>query len=765
MIDQPSLRQYNTNKKILIAVIVLAGSAMALHAVQPVPLTELRAIAELPRVAACRQIPVSVEGTVTLAPTAEGDLYVQQNGWAVLVRTSARTQLMPGDRVRLQGTTRCGFRPFVQATEIALLGHDSLPKPIVVTYTDMIQGRSDAVLVSVRGVLRSADQNDSKDPAHREATLRLQTDTGPVDAIVRNTDSATLQPLLDAEVEMTGIADARHDEKLQRIGAVLYVGAPSNIRVLKYSSRDPWSLPPTPIDTVLSAFRIQNFTRRVRVHGTVTYAEQGQGVVLQDGAHSLWVKTQSFATVPVGEEVDAIGFPVVNDGSLMLSGSEVRDTGKHAPLAPQSVDWRELTTGRHYFDLVSVEGLVTMEMGSATQDKYVLAAGGSLFSVNLRHRPTQDSGSNEPLKPVPVGSRIRVTGICLQNDASLFNDKAAFNILLRSADDIQILKGPSLLNMRNLGISLTFLLLMLVAVSIRSWSLERKVRHQTAALAYSERRRSRILEEINGSIPLAEIVEQTAELVSFRLKGAPCWVEISGGAQLGNKPEKVQGHRIESREIPARSGPSLGTIFVAFDPRVRPGSDSAEALAMAAGLIELAIETRRLYTDLLHRSEFDLLTDVQNRFSLERCLDEQIQIARASASIFGLVYIDLNDFKQVNDLCGHHVGDQYLQEVALRMKRQLRPSDRLARLGGDEFAVMVTEVRSRAQMEEIAMRLERSFDEPFQIGDCLMEGSAAIGIALYPEDARSRHGLLRAADAAMYAAKRNRANAAQDHPA
>ena len=78
--------------------------------------------------------------------------------------------------------------------------------------------------------------------------------------------------------------------------------------------------------------------------------------------------------------------------------------------------------------------------------------------------------------------------------------------------------------------------------------------------------------------------------------------------------------------------------------------------------------------------------------------------------------MDLDDFKQVNDMYGHHVGDLYLQEVSLRMKRQLRPGDMLARLGGDEFAVLVRCVRNRADVEEIAQRLERCFDAPFVRG-------------------------------------------------
>jgi diguanylate cyclase (GGDEF)-like protein len=121
-----------------------------------------------------------------------------------------------------------------------------------------------------------------------------------------------------------------------------------------------------------------------------------------------------------------------------------------------------------------------------------------------------------------------------------------------------------------------------------------------------------------------------------------------------------------------------------------------------------------------------------------------------------LIYIDLDYFKQVNDSYGHQVGDQYLQEVALRMKRQLRPHDTLSRLGGDEFAVLLPMVRNRAEVEEIAQRLERSFDEPFAFEELTLTGSASVGIALYPQDGATRDDLLNAADAAMYLVKNDR---------
>jgi diguanylate cyclase (GGDEF)-like protein len=252
---------------------------------------------------------------------------------------------------------------------------------------------------------------------------------------------------------------------------------------------------------------------------------------------------------------------------------------------------------------------------------------------------------------------------------------------------------------------------------------------------------------------LVEILEEITELFSFQLGGAPCWCQITDSALVGNCPPQPSACRIARIEIPARSGLPLGTIFAAFEADTKPADLESEALTKAAGLATLAIETRRLYTDLRRRSEFDLLTDSHNRFSLDQYLDTLVDEARLSVSIFGLIYIDLDKFKQVNDQYGHHIGDLYLQEVARRMKRQLRSHDMLARLGGDEFAALVSVVSSAAEVQEVGVRLDRCFDEPFSLEGNLIHGSASIGIAIYPQNGATRDSLLNAADAAMYVAK------------
>ncbi|MGD0832182.1 MAG: GGDEF domain-containing protein, partial [Terracidiphilus sp.] len=379
-----------------------------------------------------------------------------------------------------------------------------------------------------------------------------------------------------------------------------------------------------------------------------------------------------------------------------------------------------------------------------------------------------------PMKQVPIGSRVRVSGICITENSNPFTGETAFDILLRSFDDVQVVAKPSLVNTRNLLLVLSLLLAVVFAVSAWGWTLRRKVRLQTAALARQieaesaverrnaqlERLRSRILEDINGSLPLSEVLTQTVEMVSFMLGGAPCWCQIADGATLGDRPIYAAPIRLLSEEIPARSGPALGTFFAALDPASQVPAAGSEALTVGTRLATLAIETRRLYSDLRRRSEFDLLTDIPNRFAMERFIDLRIEEARLSGATLGLIYIDLDKFKPINDTYGHHVGDLYLQAVALRMNHQLLGGDMLARLGGDEFAAMVTLQHGRSDLDKILTRLEHCFLEPFIVDGITLHGAASLGVALFPENGKTKDSLLSAADAAMYAVKKSKRYAA-----
>lgn len=742
-------------KRIVIAVAIVLAGTLAAGAAPLAPLTTLESIHRLSNTEAAKGIPVAFEATVTYFRSYRKNLFVQDGSTGLFVKAATDVELVPGDRVLIKGVTHAGYLPYVVSSDFKLLGHGPLPKPIPARYEDLMGRSNDSRFVTVRGVVRAANM-DAPSAAHTHgATFKMFTDSGTVDVELDKGSESALGKLLDAEVAVTGVAGGRFDGKVQKTGILLHVSSLDDIAVLKRAKVDPWSLPITPMNEIQNAYRVHDLTRRVRVSGVVTYYEPGRGVVLQNGVRSLWITTRTFMPIQIGDQVDATGFPDANDGFLQLTASEIRDSGTSSPAAPLAVNWQQLASSQHIFDLVSIDGEVAVTVREAAQDEYVLVSDGYEFSAILRHPANAGPASLAPMKAIPVGSRIRVTGICVPLNSNPYNHDAHFNILLRSPDDIVVLSAPSLLNAHNFAVLFAGLLVMAMLMGMRGWHLEYQNRRNIVSLAYLERRRAHILEDINHSRPLAGILERITELVSVRLNGAACWCCVAEGATLGNRPSRLSANTLRTVEfsIPSRSGPPLGSLFAAFDARTGPRPAEQEALAMGAALATLAIETARLYTDLVHRSEFDLLTDVENRFVMEKKLTAMIQAARQSAGVFALIYIDLNQFKRVNDIYGHLVGDLYLQEVAQRMKRQLRPGDTLARLGGDEFAVLVPVVHTRKEVEEIATRLELCFHEPFAKDGCVIHGSASLGIALYPEDGETVETLLSAADASMYVSK------------
>ncbi len=518
------------------------------------------------------------------------------------------------------------------------------------------------------------------------------------------------------------------------------------------------SLPLTPIERLSTANRAHDLSQKIRVHGTITYYEPGKAVVLQNGSSGVWIATrEASGDLRISNKADATGLPASNGAFATLTDGEIWDSNVPSAIVAEPASSQELASGGHPLTLVSVDGEVVTELREPSQDVYVLSSAGQLFTAVYNHLST----SAQPMKQLPPGARVRVTGISVPQSLSPSASQATFEILLRSPGDLAIVAKPFWLDLRNPIVILIPMLVVAIALAVWVFILKTKVRHQTGKLAtmtYLEQRRSRILADLNSSKPLVEIIEKITEMVSFMLDGAPCWCDIKDGARLGNCPPDADRLQILQEEISARSGPPLGILSAGLDPRIflgvrRTFDIEREALSGGAKLAMLALETRRLHSDLLRRSEVDLLTNVHNRRSLGERMDALIEEARQNASVFGLIYIDLDKFKPINDRFGHHVGDLFLQEVARRMKQQLRSHDLLARLGGDEFAVLLPMVRNRTRIEEIALRLEHCFIEPFSIDGNQIEGAASFGYSIYPEDGVTKDSLLSAADAAMYTAK------------
>jgi len=149
----------------------------------------------------------------------------------------------------------------------------------------------------------------------------------------------------------------------------------------------------------------------------------------------------------------------------------------------------------------------------------------------------------------------------------------------------------------------------------------------------------------------------------------------------------------------------------------------------------------------------DPITGMPNRRFFDDRLAAAVDATRRKSDSFAVLYVDLDDFKSINDRHGHHVGDAVLNAVGLRLRVCVRETDVVARLGGDEFGVLLTRLEGIGYAEEVAERILESLRHPLVASDRTFDASASIGLSKYPDDGPDAATLLRKADAAMYRAK------------
>ncbi len=166
------------------------------------------------------------------------------------------------------------------------------------------------------------------------------------------------------------------------------------------------------------------------------------------------------------------------------------------------------------------------------------------------------------------------------------------------------------------------------------------------------------------------------------------------------------------------------------------------------------VSTERATEAKIHyMAHHDMLTGLNNRFSLKDRLEHALAVARRESARVALLFIDLDRFKVINDTLGHHVGDELLIHVSRRLRQCVRESDLVARLGGDEFVVMLSGIEHSSSVAMVAEKLVMRVGEPYPVGAHTLYTTPSIGIAIYPMDGEDGETLMRNADAAMYHAK------------
>ena len=195
-----------------------------------------------------------------------------------------------------------------------------------------------------------------------------------------------------------------------------------------------------------------------------------------------------------------------------------------------------------------------------------------------------------------------------------------------------------------------------------------------------------------------------------------------------------------------------------IDPDIYSKKD-IKLMEFVSQQIATAIERKQAEEKLKFLSLYDPLTKLPNRVLFYDRMRQEIAYSKREQKKFALMFLDLDNFKEVNDKFGHDAGDELLQETAKRFNNLLRESDTICRLGGDEFIILLPRLKHpRENTEDVIQKIFSAFSEPFKVINDSVNIHLSIGIALYPDDGEREEILIKSADKAMYIAKKEGLN-------
>ncbi|WP_317204937.1 putative bifunctional diguanylate cyclase/phosphodiesterase [Janthinobacterium sp.] len=283
-----------------------------------------------------------------------------------------------------------------------------------------------------------------------------------------------------------------------------------------------------------------------------------------------------------------------------------------------------------------------------------------------------------------------------------------------------------------------------------------------AALERSEERFRRIVHsaeegiwEIDASARTSFVNPRMAQMLGYRIEDMleqplVAFMDEEGRAMLERNIARRQQGIAERHEFKfIRHNGSELWATLATNPIFDGEGVYLGALALVSDITERKASSARIW----QQANFDELTALPNRHMFLDRLKNELKKAGREGRFVALLFIDLDEFKEVNDRLGHEQGDQLLSGASRRIVDCVRASDTVARLGGDEFTVILAGFDQLASVERVAQDMVKQLARPFQLGADEARVSASIGIALYPADAPDIDELLRHADQAMYAAK------------
>ncbi len=282
-----------------------------------------------------------------------------------------------------------------------------------------------------------------------------------------------------------------------------------------------------------------------------------------------------------------------------------------------------------------------------------------------------------------------------------------------------------------------------------------------------ERARNKSLELMSRGYPLHEVLHSVAFEIEQHSPDVTACIEISNPANqkvshYWGRGQPQAAHPgvwfCRAEEITSSNGEPLGRLTAVWPDPGQSIKYDHRLIEESAILASIAVERDQSDRMIWKQANYDTLTGLPNRNLLRERLGQEINKARRQRQPLGLMFIDLDHLKQVNDTLGHHKGDELLAQVGTRLNACMRDSDTVARLGGDEFTVVVVELNQADDVEQVANKVLEELSSEFRLGEESVYLSASIGIAFYPDHGEDIDSLIRSADRAMYDAKNNGRN-------
>lgn len=735
--------------------LLLVSTIWVLPAVaSSIPLTTAKQVHDMAPDEADRALPVHLVATVTYYEPSYNLLFVSDASGSVFVWITHPYPLHVGDLIDIHGVTERSLRTRVagNADIHVLAGHRSIAvKPS--SYNELMAGERDCQYVSVRGVVRSA--NLELHNTDNVAQLQVLVSGGIVQIYVQDPRGLNLNGLIDAEIEVEGADGAEFNARYQAMRPKLFVSSAANLKILRRPTVNPLELPATEIDKVMASHMVVNQSRRIRLQGAVTAFDPGYSLVIQHEGHGLLVLTRQMDELPLGTVVDVIGFADDHAYSAVLEDAQFYPTGHMESVMPQRVGYSEALSGIYSDRLIQMDGRVLSRLQGEWSDTLVIMVEQHPVGLVLRH-----SGNRASLPDLAPGALVRVSGVCRITPGITWRKPLLFRMDLRSGSDVQVLALPSWWNFRHLlnvgcGLLASWLFIMLWVLVLR-----RRVALQTGRIERSiqvERERSRLLEQINSEEPLNEVLRDICGSIALLVSEVCCYYILfeseAGAAQTALTAKSNSQEFLYEASLSDARGNQVGMFRVESLKRRILSAEEKDILTMGASLANLAVNQRRMYDELNYQSSHDQLTALPNRRLADIRLEEVIEQAEQTGTCIGVAYIDVDQFKQVNDRHGHKTGDLYLQQIAARLGAKIRATDLLARIGGDEFLLIATVLRNLKDAQIYKDRLSCCFKDPFLLEGVLIHGSASIGVAVYPDHGTTSEALKKYADTEMYSVK------------